>query len=278
MADAMLVATDLSIRSDRAVERAAFLAAERKVELTVLHVVDDDIPAPLADQAATAAEAELACVVAGLRQRHGIDAVPLVEFGKPHRKIIEVAERIAAQLLVLGTHREDAASFRGTTVDRVIRDGPFPCLVALQRPKEAYRHIVVGVDFSTHARRAVQFALDCFPGAGLTLVHAYHMPYRGLIYAGREVSKGDEMRITAEVAKEFAAFLAGIQNRPSGLDCVTEEGSPHVVVRNRIARHAADLVIVGTHGRTGISRAILGSVAENLLGNPPCDIAVVKAW
>jgi len=278
MSDTLLVATDLSIRSDRAIERAALLAADRELELTVLHVIDDDLPATLADQLAKAAEIELASVAAGLHQRHAIRVVPLVEFGKPHRKIIDVAERISAQLLVLGTHREDAVSFRGTTVERVIRDGPFPCIVAVQRPERPYNEIVAGVDFSAHARRAVEFALDFFPSVDLALVHAYHIPYRGLLYAGRSVSKSDEIQITDQVEKEFTAFLAGFKDLRHGITCTSEEGLPHAVVRNQIARLQADLVIVGTHGRTGLPRAILGSVAENLLSNPPCDIAVVKAW
>ncbi len=278
MADTLLVATDLSARSDRAIDRAALLAAEKKLELTILHVVDDDLPAKLADQLARAAEAELDSVAFGLNQRHGIRTLPRVEFGKPHRKIIEVAERINAQLLVLGTHREDTASFRGTTVERVIRDGQFPCLVAVQRAELAYNQIVAGVDFSTHARRAVQFALSFFPKVDLTLVHAYHIPYRGLIYAGRDVSKDHQVQITTEIGNEFKVFLESFGDHRGKIRCVTEEGSPQTVVRNQIATLQANLVIVGTHGRTGIPRAILGSVAENLLGNPPCDVAIVKAW
>jgi nucleotide-binding universal stress UspA family protein len=86
------------------------------------------------------------------------------------------------------------------------------------------------------------------------------------------------VQITAEIGNEFKVFLEAFGDHPGKIRCVTEEGSPQTVMRNQIAKLQANLVIVGTHGRTGLPRAILGSVAENLLGTPPCDIAVVRAW
>lgn len=278
MTSPLLVATDLSSRSDRAIDRAALLAAERAAPLTVLHAVDDDLPAALANQRAEGAKAELTALVSRLEERHGIAVNLEVAFGTPHLVVHSVAARIGASLLVLGTHREGISGFRGTALERVIRSGALPCLVVARRAVAAYERVVLGVDFSTHARRAIQFCLSFLPEAELRLVHACRIPYSGFIHGGREMSKSDESAFLAEVGGELDSFLAGFGGRLSREDCRIELGTPQDVLRLQVADMDAQLAVVGTHGRTGISRAVLGSVAEDLVGNPPCDVLVAKAW
>ena len=57
-----------------------------------------------------------------------------------------------------------------------------------------------------------------------------------------------------------------------------EEGAVREVIGRQVSRLNPDLLVIGTHGRTGVAHAFLGSVAEDLLKNPPCDVLVVKAW
>ncbi|MGD2130754.1 MAG: universal stress protein [Lysobacterales bacterium] len=274
----ILVATDLTPRSDRAVRRAARMARDCDASLTVLYVIDDILPAAICDQLESHATKELGELVGDEVNRLGVPAETRIEFGKPDRVILETAHSAAMDLIVFGTHREGPESLRGTTIERVLRTGSVPCLMAVRRGDRKYRRAIVGIDFSVHSRRAVEFALKFLPDAQLTFTHAFHIPYRGLIYAGRKLSKSDEEHFKAEVDAEYQRFLADLDLPASRIERMTEEGSARAVLRRCIEDCDADLVVLGTHGRSGISKAMLGSVAEDFLGNPPCDVAVVKAW
>jgi nucleotide-binding universal stress UspA family protein len=59
---------------------------------------------------------------------------------------------------------------------------------------------------------------------------------------------------------------------------VLRRGAVGEVLREQIATLKPDLLVVGTHGRTGVAGAVLGSVATGLLSDPPCDVLAVKAW
>ena len=65
---------------------------------------------------------------------------------------------------------------------------------------------------------------------------------------------------------------------PGRLHKVLAHGEVHQVLSREVERLKPDLLAMGTHGRTGIAHAFLGSIAEDLLGRPPCDALAVKAW
>ena len=88
---------------------------------------------------------------------------------------------------------------------------------------------------------------------------------------------------------QFELFLAGemdlLDERAralgmgsGGVERVMAEGEPAEVLVGECRRLKADLVVIGTHGRTGVSRALLGSVAAALLEAPPCDVLVAKPY
>ena len=145
----LLMATDLSARSDRALERAVTLAREHSAKLTVVHVVDEDLPASLADAQEKAAKQAIHKHIGGLTAGNGPHISIEVVFGRAYVDILEMSEKTEAEMIVLGMHREDAFKdmFRGTTVERIIRAGNVPTLLVKDRVSGPYRQIIVGVDF-----------------------------------------------------------------------------------------------------------------------------------
>lgn len=279
----ILVATDLTARSDRAMERAFALARETGAALTILHVVDDELPAAVADQLKAEAEAAIDRICMGPAARGVAPVDRRVAFGRGFEQILRAAEVVEADLLVLGLHRNESGRglFTGTTVERVIRHGQVPVLVVRDRADGPYRRILVGVDFSPYSRRAAEFVLGELPAAEVVLVHAYDVPFRGLI-TGRsdrdEVSKRHQQQFDAMVEGEMKAFLASLPEGGAGLKRVMREGSVHEVIMDQVAQRKPDLLVIGTHGRTGVAHALFGSTAEDLLNAPPCDVLAVKAW
>ncbi len=131
----LLMATDLSSRSDRALERAVSIAREAGAKLTIVHVVDDALPPSVADAQEEFARTAIREHARSLTKRGRPQVSIEVVVGRPYAQIFEAAEKSDAELIVLGMHREDTLKdmFRGTTVERVIRTGPFPVLLVKDR-------------------------------------------------------------------------------------------------------------------------------------------------
>jgi len=282
----LLLATDLSARSDRALERGLRLARQHGAHLTVLHVVDEELPASVGAQLAATAEKEIEAVLVKSGPVRDVDVSVCVMPGHDHLTILEAAERDNSDLVILGRHRNEAAgrSLRGTTMERVLRQGRVPVLVVADRADASYRRVMIGIDFSVFARFAVKVGFTIAPDADFHLVHAYQTPFEGFLpgRATRGAVHGEHDDALARIVDEEMSALIDARTArpvdPDKLHRVLRHGEVISVLRAEAARVKPDLLVIGTHGRVGIAHALLGSVAENLLNHPPCDVLAVKAW
>lgn len=278
----ILVATDLSSRSEPAVRRAAMLAQQHAAEFLVLHVVDEDQPAVLAEPAARHARALLEEQV----RAFGASAPERVEVrvvaGDPFAGILEAAAMGSAELVVMGAHRRRLVGeiFTGTTLERVVRMGSRPVLTVSRRPAQPYSRVIAAVDFSApaaHALRAL-LALRLGERAAITVLHAFE-PLAKTRMASAGVAEATLRRHTEQAAqaarKALAELLAALEPREQPLGRLVEEGLPAEVIRRVAEREGADLVVIGTRGHTGLKRLLLGSVADALLRELACDVLAV---
>lgn len=277
----ILVATDLSARSDWAIERAAKLAAYHDCRLVVLHVVDEELPARVADRLRDEAQASLGEFVSRLEPAQIANFETRCEFGEYFSTIIDAAEREAADLIVIGKHREDALLdlFRGSTGERIIRYGTRPALVVKQRPSHGYVNVMVAVDFSPASAAAVEFAARLVPNTRLQVVHAFHIPFKGFLHGGKSfdrMAKRQQQEFTSTIDREISNFFATLKIDLSHAERIVEEGTPHEVILGAVQERKPDLLVLGTHGRSGLGRAVLGSVAESMLSQSPCDVLAVR--
>jgi len=279
----ILMATDLSARSDRALERAVFLAKRLGAELKVLHVIDDGLPTSIAEaQEGVARQALLEQI-----EERAVDGGPSfsieIVFGRAYAEILRFSEKLNADLIILGIHRDGKfrEMYRGTTAERVIRAGNCPVLVVRDRAANPYQRIMIGVDFSVYSRRAIEFSVKFVPDGVFHLVHAFDVPFRGFLSGaniGQEITKKHQVQFQKMIDEEMAAFLSGLGENAPKFERVMQEGTVREVIHGQIDKLKPDLLVIGTHGRTGVAHAFLGSVAEDLLANPPCDVLAVKAW
>ena len=279
---AILIGTDLTVRCDRALERAMALAKQHDSQLYVMSVVDEKLPENEAIDRRAEAERKLETHIAELKGGGGPTVTVEVTIGTPGSDLVAWAEQTHAELIVLGVRDPANESFfRGTTCDQIIRHGNAPVLVVRDRVSPRYEKVMVAVDFSVHSRRAIQFTLDLAPEAEIYLVHAYQVPFEGFIHGGsarQEVSSREIQQMQKMVEEEMAHSLAALKGDTSRLHQVLRHGDVRKVIRQEVESLKPDLLALGTHGRTGIAHAFLGSVAEDVLRNPPCDALAVKAW
>ena len=274
----ILAATDLTARSERALGRAMRLRDQFDAQLTVLHVVEEELPERIAKRRAADARKLIATQLRNLAPAADLEATAVeVAFGTDYAAIIRRANELDAGLTVLGIHRESPWRdlFLGSTIERVLRRGDMPILTVKDEPLSDYRRVLVAVDFSVYSRVALEFAARLVPDGEFLVLHAYDLPFTDFLPA---VQTRHVDLLEGEIREQMAALLRGL---PAGQSKVTSEvrlGEAVPVVEAATAEFRPDLLVVGTHGRTGVAHAILGSIAGKLLRRPQCDVLAVRAW
>lgn len=277
----ILLATNLTSRADRALDRAAQLANAWHAALHIVHAVDAPAPSvPFGVDAEAYLQKRSDPRSLALRQLRqlvdngSVQAQVHVEDAPPAEAILEVAERESCDLIVLGETRERLVGPWESTVEEVVRKSPVSVLAVRNRPHGPYRRLVVGTDFTDEARQALAASADLFPEAGITLVHAYQMPYAGFIKSAPEGR--------AWVADQREQLRAQLQatDLPAGrkelVRMVVDAGPPAAVLRAYIMKEGGDLTVIGAHRRGMLFDAIVGS-SRLIVDAIPGDILVVRA-
>jgi nucleotide-binding universal stress UspA family protein len=267
------------------VERAARLPIGPGSALTVLHVLRPGC-APEERAEAERALGHAASIAAESATRAGrkdADVVPRLLEGTPFVEIVRSARHGRNELLVLGRHGQ--RTFRelllGSTAERVIRKGDTSILVVTSPIAGPYRRPLVAVDCSDTSRRAVELAWRLTDPSvqALEVVHAYALiPESAIRRAG--FSREDALEYQVEVKRgaqgAVEAFLSTGDPAPPAT-VVLGEGDARRVVLDVAAQRDADLLAVGTHGRSGLAHVLVGSVAEAVIRGASCDVLVARA-
>lgn len=283
----LLVPTDFSKGAERVIGRALQLPLAPGARVHVVHVLPGDLPAKVRAKAEADARNSLEQTLsrAAGHVRKSSCALKLtseVLRGEAFVEIIRCSRSIEAELIVLGRHgrRPVRDMFIGTTAERVIRKGDVPVLVANINPSEPYRRPLIATDLEDATRRTFELALRVLgPEAkSVSVVHAYRAPFEGFItptVSARE--KSDYRRSFHEQAvKGLAKVLAPYQDIGVQWKAAVRFGDARLVVLGEALRRRADLLVVGTHGRSGVAHALLGSVAEWVIEAAPCDVLVTR--
>lgn len=274
----VLVAADLSARSDRAVARGIQLARQLKAQLSVLTVIDADLPAELRTHTREWARRALQREIDGQDAVHA--SLEVVE-GKPADRILAVATGMAADLIVLGIHDRAAAR---STITAVVRGTLLPVLMVKNEAARPYCTVVVGTDLSVRSRAAVRQAFHIAPGGTLHLVHAYRRPFPGYLTEDSTVNAfaySERQQLDAFLESEMDELDRRAQElglRREHLESYLREGDPCDVLVAECARVGADLVVVASSPTTRLKMAFHESVAERLLSVPPTDILVARPF
>jgi len=163
----------------------------------------------------------------------------------------------------------------GSTAERVVRHAPCSVLVVVGEPRPLKR-LLCAVDFSEPAREAVAAAaaLAGQHAAALTLAHALSVAeLAGMTWAPAALDKAQR-----DVADSLADW-ARTAEKSAGRAVTTRvlDGAPGEAILAAARATDQDLIVTGTHGRTGIRRAVLGSLAEHLVRHSDRRVLVVRA-
>jgi nucleotide-binding universal stress UspA family protein len=138
------------------------------------------------------------------------------------------------------------------------------------------RNILVPVDFSECSEKALRYAMPLAEQnkAAITLLHVTPGCVTGGFSAVDYVQLRGEMRASAE--RQLSALAAQRENDNVKVQFCTAEGDPAAEIIAAAKKLPADLIVISTHGRTGLTHALLGSVAEHVVRRAPCPVLVVR--
>jgi nucleotide-binding universal stress UspA family protein len=140
------------------------------------------------------------------------------------------------------------------------------------------RTILVPIDFSACSRKALQYAIPLAKefSAALTLLHVVHVNYA----AGPEFGAMDFPLIEADLRKsaerELARLAAAEIQGQVAFECLVRSGLEVIEIVDVAKELESDLIVISTHGRTGLKHVFMGSVAENVVRLAPCPVLVVR--
>jgi len=286
----ILFAADFSENSWEAFRSACSLAAEGEARLYVLHVVEPDLvvktPNYLGLGPVPTSETER--VQEFLKGRMGGVYVPNdsidVEYrtreGDASVEIVRMADEIGADLIAMGTHgrRGLRRLLAGSVAAMVLSKAHCPVLAVRSgnqpHPAEELRVILHPTDFSKGSEAALQVAHSLARDLGTRLIILHVLPF--YIYLGG--------RMAAELdPRDYQHSLDAIRQRLDGPDLkypvetrLSRGLEAHEILR--VAQELeCDLIVMGTHGRTGLDRLLMGSTAESVLLKADCPVLVVKS-
>jgi nucleotide-binding universal stress UspA family protein len=210
-----------------------------------------------------------------LARATGVVLKTIAARGEPHEAIVTVAKEEACDLIVVGLKGRDlpAAALMGSTTARVIGFSPVAVLVVPEHADLRFARILTPADGSRYSRHAATEAvrLCAIQGGELTVLAVLDAP-PGFAKEAPEVAEdllAKLKEVTAEVQRRAESLVVPCQE-------AVLHGSAYRVITAEAQRIGASLIVMGSHGRTGLKRLLMGSVTERVIGHAPCPVLVVK--
>lgn len=289
----VLIGTSLGDESDRVVRAGLAVARAAGSRVLLIHAIPNESRfagletgrgEDFAAELSAAAQEKLSRQV----ERLGIEKPEIagaeVVAGEPHRVLADAAQRLGADLIVVGATGSGpvAAELLGSTADRVLRKAACPVLLIRGELAVPPRRVLAPVDLSPLAADAYRCGLELLGqiGKGETVkVRAVHAVSFFDALALKRQTQGDlSPEATAQVrGEELRRFVRDNRSEaPFEVTTAVLPGEARFEILRDLAEHPADMVLLGTHGRGGFDRLMLGSVAATVARKAPCNVLLIS--
>lgn len=276
----ILVAFDGAKSSENALKQMLKVAKREDSVVTAVTVLRKIDCEPVRSNGTDDDPVALACTMLGnsvkvVLEEDGSEVYAILEEGVIHETIIDVAKSRDCDLIIMGrrclTGIERA--FAGSFTARVIRHSPIDVLVVPKDATLGWKNILLATDGSDCSETAAAQALEIAKTHGRELKVAFVVDTMGDIFVDAP-GMADNMMDKAKDA------FNSIEGKAKIIDVNVEtfmvEGEPHKEIVNLANHLKSDVICMGSHGRTGLSRWIMGSVTEKVLESAKCSVLVVK--
>ncbi|MGA6828729.1 universal stress protein [Nitrospira sp. NS4] len=294
----ILFATDFSPWAAQAEAYALCLASTWRASLTAVNVLEFqpgmnpeyEVNRLFLAELMKGATQELADLKSRVAAR-GISLHTRIATGIPSEEILGAARAEDSDLIVVGTKGKTGLAhvLLGSTAERVIRTAPCPVLAVRAEPSDqagkdshpcagvGLHRVLVPVDFSDCSLEALEYAalLAQRSGSSLSLLHVLEPVSYGLDFTLSLERKRGEMR--ERLTQRLAGFVEALAGAKITADSHVRGGLPADSILDSARTLPADVIVMGTHGRRGLSHALSGSVTEAVLRQSRCPVLTVRS-
>lgn len=287
----IIAAIDFTPSCRNALKEAVRLSAPNNAKLTAVHVLDEF----LAHELKRALSTDQATIRADWQERlkKFVDESDLgpaqveieVRIGHPFAELAESCRVHAADLLVMGAKGSRNEPGRvGIIAAKCVRKAPVDVLLVREDACGPYKHLVTCVDFSDNATKAVRHALSLAKqdGASLDCIYVYQsalamsLDYGGLVAPMPLGTDAQAMEMWQEELKTFMEPFMQEFPEVTVKTVVLERINIREAILDHVKDTHADMVVLGTRGKTGLRELLIGTTAEKIVANAPCSILAVK--
>ncbi len=288
----ILAGTSLDELSDPVVRAGAEFARQSGAELRLLHAHALPVAYFAAPTGLTTVNPDLLETERQVRRqmldeqldRLAIDAGSLaaviIEAGAPHRMLLEAATTHDVDLVVVGAHETAGRALHGSTTDRVLRKATCPVLVIADNspstPRIPPRRVLAPTDLSPLSEGCLQEALGILASLGDTT----DLNVEALFVLTAEEHESSTQFTPEQIERlaheELDRFVDQLQT-PAGLEVSRQVliGEIRKEILQGIEASSTDLLVLGTHGRSGFERFLLGSVASDMASQATCNVLII---
>jgi nucleotide-binding universal stress UspA family protein len=276
----ILVPVDFGQASQKAFDTAVMLSGYFLSEITLLHVIPAD---KVSDETEKLIMKNIRSEMNKLLNDSVSENVKsvelLIEKGNPIEQITEVAENKEMNLIIMGegNHSENEHFKLGSTTERMMQKNEIPLMVVKNESVKPLKKILCPVDFSESSKRALTNAIFLSNrfGAQLTIMNVF-TPVEIFSYWINVDNKKENQLQLQQQKTEFDHFLKDFHINKDSHVVKIAQGEPEEEILKEIKNQGIDLLIMGTTGKTGLSKIFLGSVTEKVTREVPCNFIVTN--
>ena len=278
----ILVATDLLPSQEPVLGTAAHLAGVFGARLTLLHVQEIEKIGIVWYHKKQMGEVLLEDAAQQLRKRDVIVSDATVTLGAPQEGILKRATEIDADLIVIGAGtRSKTGDFQlGPIAQAIIEHAQQPVLTIRQdRPQPVFQSLLCPIDHSPVSRRGLLNAIRLAKALGARLHVLSVIPEVSWFTAAEQSGQITDVQAAyaTQWSEAFHKFLEPISFEGVDATLALRTGRPADEILEAVRQHDADLIVMGTTGKSGLSRILIGSTTRRVLNRLPCSLLTVKA-
>ena len=264
----LMVATDGSDYSESAIREAINLAKVCSSSLIAVSVVKtniefDSVLPQFVEKKEEEAIKHLKSVKAQAK-KEGVDCTTVVTLSEePYQDIVDHASKNNVDMIIMGTHGKTGMKrlMMGSVTAKVIGHAPCNILVLPLNAKVECKNVLIATDGSKYSEAAASEALGIAKRCGSSLIVISVASSEAEIASAK-----DNVNKVSEAAEKEGVKTAS----------VVTIGKPYEAIIETAKQKKADFIVLGSHGRTGLARLLMGSVTERVIGHAEAAVLVVK--
>jgi nucleotide-binding universal stress UspA family protein len=282
----IIVGHDLREGGKKALKSAAVLAHQCGAALRLVHVIEPQhsyqrishpLTSPYTIEEVAQKTGEKLQMLAASPELARVQVEYEVRTGKPFVELIIARRAWHADLIVVGAASQ-GAHFLGSTSERVVRKAMVPVMVVKRDLSARAKTFLVPTDFSDCARKAAEEALVLAESFRGRIIFFHVVDLYPLYTAADEfgVSVPLPPPTPEMIEREWQDFLSRLPVEKVEWEKCTEEGEAATAILHQAEQQQADLIVMGTHGRTGLEYMLVGSVAEKIVRRAHCPVLTIR--